>query len=136
MARYHCDKVSEQLQAVKGIRVTEVTRSSWSFQLDGARASVRILPGCCGILLFYNISGKERTALKLLKETCKAAVKAKFGVVVLSLRANSPLRTLLGAEWISGRFTNPRTKNEVDLLHYVLPVKPDKTKPRPVLEDN
>ena len=135
MGRYHCDNVAEQLQAIKGVTVKDVTASSWSFLYKSAKATVRVLPGCCGILLFHNVTGGERDALGLIKATLRAATKAKFGLLVLSLRTDSKLTPLLGEGWNKTPFINPRTNNSVELLSFKLPTKIVVKKQRPVLED-
>lgn len=135
MGRHHCDNVARHLQTVKGVEVKDITRSSWTFSQNSARASVSILPGCCGILLFHNVSGAKRDPLRLLVATVKGAIKARFGMVLLSLKTDSELRKLLGPEWIAGTFVNPRTNNKVDLLYQVLPVKELKKKPQIYHED-
>jgi hypothetical protein len=136
MARYHCDKVSEQLQQVKGVEVTNITRSSWTFKHGSARLNLRVLPGCCGVLLVYQLTGAEKELARLLKQILRAANKANFGIVLMSLRSDSRFRALLptaapGNEgWASIKFTNPRTRNEVELLSYAIPLKPAKKKPQ------
>lgn len=135
MGRYLCDKVGEQLQQTEGVVVKDITASSWSFSFKSARASLRVLPGCCGILLFHNISGAKKDPLTLLKTACKAAAKAGFGMVLISLRSDSELRKLLGPEWTSVSFTNPRTTNKVEVLCYALPQKVKKVRPQNNHED-
>lgn len=124
MARYHCDRVSDQLQSIPDIRVKAISDSSWTFAYKSAKANVRVLPGCCGILLFYQVSGTDRDLGRMLAHTTRAASKANFGMVLMSLRSDAAFRKTLKAEqWHSVAFTNPRTRNQVELLSYVLPVK-------------
>lgn len=126
MGVYLCDSVSAVMQTVKGVLVKDKSDSSWTFEYNGARANVRILPGCCGILLIYKISGKERDALRLIKVICGAARKTNFGMVIMSLLTASPVRKILPPEWVATDFKNPRTRNDVSLLTYkpVVKVKP------------
>lgn len=135
MGVWHLDKISQQLQTVDELIVKDRTRSSWEFSYKDAKASVRVLPGCCGILLFYQISG-DKNALRLLQHAVRAATKAGFGLFVLSLRTDSPLRKRLGPEWNSTKFENPRTRNSVELLSYLLPTKVKPVKPNVRNEDN
>jgi hypothetical protein len=135
MGVYHCSKVSKILQETKGIIVTDKTDSSWTFEYNGAKMSLRVLPGCCGILLVYRISGKDKIALRLLKAICQAARKAEFGLVTISLLSNSSLRKLLSPEWTTTTFQNPRTRNEVELLSYKIPIKLKPVKPLQYHED-
>ena len=128
MARYHCDRVSERLQAVEGVQVRNVTQSSWTFSQGSARLNLRVMPGCCGILLAYQLSGKERDLFRLLKHVIRAAQHAEFGMVLMSLRSDSRLRALLPAEWVSAPFKNPRTKKAVEVLSLIVPEKPAKGK--------
>ena len=130
MARYHCDKVSEQLQQLEGVRVTNMTRSSWTFRRGGAQINLRVLPGCCGILLVYQLSGPEKELVKLLTLVQKAAQRAEFGLVLITLRSDSRLRPLLGDVWASSKFNNPRTRNDVEVLTYLVPQKAKKQKPQ------
>lgn len=123
MGVYLCDNVSVILQQTKGVLVKDKSDSSWTFEYNGARASLRILPGCCGILLIYRISGKDKPVIRLIKAICQAARKANFGMVCMSLLASSPVIAGLGPEWTSSAFQNPRTRNDVQLLSYKLPVK-------------
>lgn len=130
MARYHCDKVAEHLQTIEGVQVKAITSSSWTFARHTAKATIRILPGCCGILLIHNISGEKRDPLQLINYAVVAAKRADFGLVLLSLKTESALRKLLGAEWQATKFTNPRTTNEVELFTQILPYKPKAKKPQ------
>ncbi len=134
MGRYHCDKVSEQLQQIEGVRVVNITDSSWSFVQNDARVNLRVLPGCCGILLAYNLSGSAKALARLLKYVTRAAGKTNFGIVLLSLREDSAInKLLLAPDWIRTPFTNPRTGNNVEVLMHKIPkpVKVKKPAPRP-----
>jgi hypothetical protein len=130
MGRYHCDRVSDELQRIEGVTVTNITQSSWTFKRESAKLNLRVLPGCCGVLLIYQLSGTERDLLRLLGYVARAAAKTNFGVLLMSLRSDSKLRQTLGETWTSIKFNNPRTKNDVELLSYALPQKAPK-KPRP-----
>ena len=132
MGRYYVDKVSEQLQAEKGVQVRNVTESSWSFERDGARLNLRVLPGCCGVLLVYQLSGPERPLFRLLTYVQRAAQRAEFGLVLLTLRSDSRLRPMLAeATWAARSFTNPRTRNSLEVLTYVVPPKRGRQRPLP-----
>lgn len=129
MGAYHCNKVADALQDTKLVYVFDKDASSWKFKYKDASLNLRTLPGCCGVLHLYNISGSPKTSFKLLKLSLAAAKRANFGMVTLSLLTKSPLRKLItGPEWTTTPFTNPRTRNEVELLAYKIPVKL-KTKP-------
>jgi hypothetical protein len=131
MGAYHCERVSEQLQSVPGLLVKDRDHDSWTFAYKSAKAKVRVLPGCCGIMLFYQLSGVDKDLLRLLQYACKAATKANFGLVLLSLKQTSTLRGLLpAATWPTINFTNPRTRNEIALLSYQTPVKMKAEKPQ------
>lgn len=124
MGVYHCDKVAQILQETKFVYVKNKSDSSWTFDYNGAQLNLRVLPGCCGILHLYKISGKDRVALRLVKLTLSAARRAGFGMVTLSLLSNSPLRKLIaGDDFVAVPFTNPRTRNNVELFAYKIPVK-------------
>jgi len=123
MGVYHCSKVAKALQEITGVFVSDKSESSWTFTYNDAKASVRVLPGCCGILLIYRISGKEKIALRLIKAIAQAARKAEFGLVTLSLLTSSPLRKMLGPDWTGTEFKNPRTRNDVELLSFKIPIK-------------
>ena len=137
MARYHCDKVSEQLQQVPGVKVTDITRSSWTFSRDGAKLNLRVMPGCCGILLVYQLRGKAKELNQLLKYVISAAKKTEFGAVLLSLTQKSELLPLIKKDptWKTIDFRNPRTTNVVEVLIYTLPYKEKKKTPQRYHED-
>lgn len=136
MARYHCDRVSEELQKIAGVQVTDMTRSSWTFQQDGARLNLRVLPGCCGILLVYNLSGDAKKLSRLLRYVQRAALKTNFGAVLMTLRSDSPLRKLLlDIAWKATKFVNPRTRNEVEVFLHEVPAKLPKKKEARIHED-
>jgi len=137
MGVYLTSKVAEILQDTKGVYVKDKSDSSWTFTYKGAQLSVRVLPGCCGILLVYRISGKEKESFRLIKAVAQSARKAQFGMVMLSLLSGSALRKLLTApDWNTTGFKNPRTRNDVEVLTYVLPVKIKPKRPSKYHEDN
>lgn len=135
MSRYHTDRVSDELQRIEGVAVTNITQSSWTFKRESAKLNLRVLPGCCGVLLIYQLSGTERDLLRLLGYVARAAAKTSFGVLLMSLRSDSKLRQTLGETWTSVKFNNPRTKNDVELLSYALPQKLKKKPVAPPHED-
>lgn len=136
MSIYHCSKVAELLQSCWGIFVIDKDSTSWQFKYKSASLKVRVMPGCCGIMLLYQINGEAHEAHRLVKAACQAARKAGFGMVVMSLLSASKLRLRLGDEWKSpAPFKNPRTGNDVELLSYALPVKIKPKKPDAEHED-
>ena len=129
MAMYHCAGVGKALQRVPGITVTGIESSYWQFEYKGASAKIRILPGCCGILLLHNFSGPAKDILRLSDRVVKAATVGSFGIVLCSVQVKSPLCALLKTKrgWLVGSaFKNPRTKNDLEVLYKA--VKPPKEK--------
>ena len=129
VSQFHCRDVAETLQKSWGVYVKDKTPESWQFEYKSATLKLRVMPGCCGIMLIYHIHGEPKHAHRLIKAACQAARKSGFGMVVMSLLSASHLRLRLGNEWKSSQpFKNPRTRNDVELLSYALPVK---IKPKP-----
>lgn len=137
MGSYLCNNVSTILQATKRVTVVDKGAESWTFKYKEAKLNARVLPGCCGILLLYKISGKANEALALIRLSATAAKKANFGMVTLSLIDSSPLGLLLREpDWCHSGFRNPRTGNHVSLYTHEIISKPKPVKPVTRHEDN
>lgn len=74
-----------------------------------ARCRFQTLPGCCGILLLHNFSGLDGAVVQLVEIITRAAKKAKYGLVLFSLRIGHWTGTSLT------QFVNPKTNNRIGL---------------------
>lgn len=100
----------------------------WRKRDEKASASmtVQTLPGCCGVVLFYNLTQYQPKGdiVSLIEAGRVAAQKAGYGFAVLTLHSTSPLVKQLTEEkgWgKSGVFRNGKTDREITMLGTVLP---------------
>jgi len=85
-----------------------------------AKLALRTLPGCCGVLLAYNISGiGTEHILSFLSTVVRAARKAKYGAVLFTLLEDRPIiRELTGLQlpFSNTRVRNGKTGNVVSVI--------------------
>lgn len=81
------------------------------------------MPGCCGIIVFHNLRngyGKIDLLHNLIMLGEEAAIKAKYGLVLMSVRAENPLvNTLTPLDIVHG-FRNGKTNHMVNLIGFDL----------------
>lgn len=83
-----------------------------------ASMNAQTLPGCCGVVVFYNFAGDKEKVADLIKIGYAGAKLAGYGMVQLTLLLNSALIELIvpDVHTGSGTFRNGKTNNTVALI--------------------
>ena len=94
-----------------------------------ATMTAQSLPGCCGVCVLHSFSGTNEGLKDFIDIGHRAAKRAGYGTVLLTLRALSPILDLLprpGEEDHRMTFRNGKTDNLVTIVATNIPQAPKK----------
>ncbi len=81
-----------------------------------ASMTVQVMPGCCGVIVFYNFSGNPKDVSRFVKFGQVAAQREGYGLVLYTLRSESAIIPTLDEDnediWLRG-FHNGKTGHDV-----------------------
>jgi hypothetical protein len=86
-----------------------------------ASMTIQSLPGCCGVVVFYNFSGEAKEVAKFIQIGYAAAQRAGYGAAIVTLRSGSKIFESLLAEGNHlFEFLNGKTGNSVTLYCHLI----------------